>query len=616
MKKITLFIALLMVSVGFSQQSVIQDFEAAGSLGDPFGGAASEVVADPENGGTRGQVAKLTGVAGEVWQGANINIASNYFLISDKTITMDVYSETAITFAPKAQGGVNGAPDSVSSVDHSGSGWETLTVTFDKTLDGKSVANGEYAQLAVHYFWDTNANSFGTSSARVFYLDNITAITVAPTETCSDGVKNQDETGIDCGGTCDACPEIKLPLDFSDASQLFTHVGAGAGGSVVLEDGKMRFNGNGQAYDQAFLDLTETFSLMDNTNNTFTVTMNPIGVADGEERTHLIRASFAGGSAAGTQITGKSVGSGSQDVTFNFGVSGAEAWSQIVIFMDFGQQGTGSDYNAIVTDYLISSITLGADPVITQVAPTGAAPTAPARNAADVISIYSKTTDAASVYADIAGTTYPNWGGNSGNVTSVAFENDLALKLPAFAFQGVQFPETDLSGMTMLHLDIWAQTQGVGLDLIVTGGASKRVNITSNDGEWSSVDIALSDFTDLNLSKIFQMKFYGLDGANADGTLDIYLDNIYFYTGSPLSTDKNNIVNVSLYPNPAKGTLNISAKNTIESATIYNVLGKKVKSFTVNAKTSSLDVSGLSRGIYILKYTANNAVGSTKFVKE
>jgi hypothetical protein len=344
--------------------------------------------------------------------------------------------------------------------------------------------------------------------------------------------------------------------------------------------------------------------------------MNPIGVADGEERTHLIRASFAGGSAAGTQITGKSVGSGSQDVTFNFGVMGAENRDRIRIFLDFGQQETGSDYNGIVTDYLISGITLGADPVVPQVPPTVAAPTAPARNAADVISIYSKTTDAAGVYADIAGIDFPFWGDNSGNVTPEAFEGDLALKLPAFKFQGVQFPETDLSSMTMLHLDIWAQAQNVGLDLIATVGGAKRVNIASNDGEWSSVDIALSDFTGLNLSQIFQMKFYGFDGANADGSLDIYLDNIYFYDGSALSTDKNNIVNVSLYPNPAKGILNISAKNTIESATIYNVLGKKIKSFTVNANTSSLDVSGLSRGIYILKYTANNAVGSMKFVKE
>jgi hypothetical protein len=576
MKKITLFIGLLMVSIGFSAQSVIQDFEAAGSLGDAFGGAASEVVADPEAGGTRGQVAKLTAGGATNWQGANINIASNYFLISDKTITMDVYSETAITFAPKAQGGVSNAPQSVSSVDHAGSGWETLTVTFNKTLDSKSVANGEYGELAIHYFWDTTANGFGTTSARVFYVDNITAITVAPTETCSDGVQNQDETGIDCGGTCNACPEIKLPLDFSDASQLFTFDDAGnGGGSVVMDGGQMRFNGNGHAYDSAYLDLTETFNLIDKDNNTFTVTMNPLLVPDGEERTHAIKATI-GATGAPVEITGKSIGSGTQEVTFNFGVMGAENRDRIRIFLDFGQQGTGSDYNGIVTDYLISGITLGADPVVPQVPPTVAAPTAPARNAADVISIYSKTTDAASVYADIAGIDFPFWGDNSGNVTPEAFEGDLALKLPAFKFQGVQFPETDLSSMTMLHLDIWAQAQNVGLDLIATGGASKRVNITSSDGEWSSVDIALSDFTGLDLSKIFQMKFYGFDGANADGSLDIYLDNIYFYTGSPLSTDKHNIVNVSLYPNPSKVSLKISAKNTIENATIYNVLERKL----------------------------------------
>ena len=456
----------------------------------------------------------------------------------------------------------------------------------------------------------------GVAGPKAEYLIDNIILGADPAATCTDGIQNGDEEGVDCGGTsCATCPDISLPLDFSSADQLFTHDGAGDGGSVVMEGGQMRFNGNGQAYDQAYLDLTETFNLIDKDNNTFTVTMNPLLVPDGEERTHAIKATI-GATGAPVEITGKSIGSGTQDVTFNFGVMGAENRDRITIFLDFGQQGKGSDYNAIVTDYLISSITLGADPVVPQVPPTVAAPTAPARNAADVISIYSKTTDAVSVYADIAGVSFPAWGPGSGNVTPVEFENDLALKLPAFTFQGVQFAETDLSSMTMLHLDIWAQAQNVGLDLIATVGGAKRVNIASNDGEWSSVDIALSDFTGLDLSKIIQMKFYGYDGTNAPGTLDIYLDNIYFYTGSPLSTDKNNIVNVSLYPNPAKGTLNISAKNTIENATIYNVLGKKIKSFTVNAKTSSLDVSGLSRGIYILKYTAINAVGSMKFIKE
>ncbi|PQB06503.1 hypothetical protein BST83_04475 [Polaribacter filamentus] len=168
----------------------------------------------------------------------------------------------------------------------------------------------------------------------------------------------------------------------------------------------------------------------------------------------------------------------------------------------------------------------------------------------------------------------------------------------------------------MLHLDIWAQTQDVGLALIQSGGATSSVNITSNNGVWSSVDIALSDFTGVDLSKIFQMKFYGFNGANADGTLDIYLDNMYFYTGSPLNIDKNNILNVNLYPSPAQNELTISAKNTIESATIYNVLGRKVQSYTVNATSKKLDISSLSTGIYILKYTVDSVVGSMKFIKE
>ncbi|MDA9057536.1 T9SS type A sorting domain-containing protein [Flavobacteriaceae bacterium] len=165
----------------------------------------------------------------------------------------------------------------------------------------------------------------------------------------------------------------------------------------------------------------------------------------------------------------------------------------------------------------------------------------------------------------------------------------------------------------MLHLDIWAQTQGVGLDLIATGGANNRVNITSNDGEWSSVDIPLSDFTALDLSIIFQMKFYGLNGTNADGTLDIYLDNIYFYTGVPLSVDKNNILNVNLYPNPAKGVVNFSsASNAALDVSVYDMLGKQV--LRAEAVQSQLNISSLNPGMYFVKMTQGSNSSTKKLV--
>lgn len=41
--------------------------------------------------------------------------------------------------------------------------------------------------------------------------DNI----IEPEATCEDGIQNGDETGIDCGGSCDPCPDEPVGIDFS-----------------------------------------------------------------------------------------------------------------------------------------------------------------------------------------------------------------------------------------------------------------------------------------------------------------------------------------------------------------------------------------------------------------
>ncbi|MDG1041527.1 MAG: T9SS type A sorting domain-containing protein [Flavobacteriaceae bacterium] len=609
MKKITLLLIMLTISFSYAQDLPL-DFETSPVTADMSGFdggviTVEAVVAPQSTGNSSVNLAKLVKGAGQPWAGAKIVLDTPFDFSTNSNIEARIYTTapvgSKIEFKAEGVGAASGAK--LAYTTKSGE-WETLTFDF------LGVTATNLTDLVIIPWMPGDAQGDG-SEAATFYFDDIIQ-TAPPAATCDDGIQNGDETGIDCGGTiCGACPEVKLPLNFSDASQLFTHDGAGAGGSVVLENGKLRFNGNGQAYDQAYLDLTETFSTIDSDNNTFTVRMEPLLVPAGEERTHLLKVSI-GASAAAIEITGKSIGPDEQDVTFNFGITGAELWNRITIFMDFGPDGANT-YNAKVTDYLISSISLGADPAIPQVPPTVAAPTPPARNAADVISIYSKTTASASVYSDIAGVDFPNWGGNSGNVTPIAFEDDLALKLPEFTYQGIQFPETDLSGMTMLHLDIWAQSQGVGLDLIATGGASNRVNIASNDGEWSSVDIPLTAFPSLDLSKIFQMKFYGLDGANADGSYDIYLDNIYLYTGTALSVDKINVLNVNMYPNPANGVVYFSTPaNDALTVSVFDLLGKQV--MDAQNVQSQLNISSLNPGMYFVKMTQGSSSATKKLV--
>ena len=209
MKKITFLtflMTLLSVTFGFSQV-VLQDFESGGLTG-VFGGAAAEIVADPEVGGTNGNVAMLTASSsGAFFQGTNIGLSQSVELTTDKTMTIDVYSLEPISIAPKVINPLDGGPESTAAVTHTGSGWETLTITFNEGLDNTATANGLYGAFVIYYNWDTTIDNFiDPPIDRVFYVDNITGIPAPPT--CNDGVQNQDETGVDCGGaSCPTCPE-------------------------------------------------------------------------------------------------------------------------------------------------------------------------------------------------------------------------------------------------------------------------------------------------------------------------------------------------------------------------------------------------------------------------
>jgi hypothetical protein len=215
MKKITLVLAFLAVSLGYGQQVLIEDFESGSALDGGFSGlASSSVVADPEAGGSRGQVARLEVVAGagDPWQGANVNFTTNVDLTTDKTITMDIYSDNPIDILVKVDSGIDGAPPSAVDVQHpGGSVWVETIVSFTTPRDNTSEnANGVYPLIAVFPNWDATTppgSWFNPPVNAVVYLDNIRAVAAVPSgPSCSDGMMNGNETGVDCGGPdCAPC---------------------------------------------------------------------------------------------------------------------------------------------------------------------------------------------------------------------------------------------------------------------------------------------------------------------------------------------------------------------------------------------------------------------------
>jgi len=183
MKKITLFIFLLTFSLGYSQDLLLgfESAESGGINGDPFGNGPAPTV-EAGTGSNTSQVLKIVGnPTGEPWQGINLNLTSLVNLTATQTMTMDVFSDAAVTFLVKVTGGVGGPAIVAAPVTHTGgSTWQTLSFTFDTSLDGQAApATGVYSGFVIHTYWVAGETTFFPGGNpiptpdRTFYVDNI-----------------------------------------------------------------------------------------------------------------------------------------------------------------------------------------------------------------------------------------------------------------------------------------------------------------------------------------------------------------------------------------------------------------------------------------------------------
>jgi Secretion system C-terminal sorting domain/PKD-like domain len=164
----------------------------------------------------------------------------------------------------------------------------------------------------------------------------------------------------------------------------------------------------------------------------------------------------------------------------------------------------------------------------------GAAPTAPTRNATDVISVFSGS------YTDVGSDFFPNWGQGT-TYEQVALGGDLALHYSNLDYQGVQFNSPiNASTMTMLHIDIWTPNVSP-FNLYLIAGGESAVTLTPTLSGWNSFDIDLTQYSSAGrtLNNIIQFKFEKPGFAYHAETNSIYLDNIYFWKPANIPTLSN-----------------------------------------------------------------------------
>ena len=88
---------------------------------------------------------------------------------------------------------------------------------------------------------------------------------------------------------------------------------------------------------------------------------------------------------------------------------------------------------------------------------------------------------------------------------------------------------------------------------------------------------------------------------------------------SSLSVSQNELEMVTLYPNPTTSKVFFDNSNSnFKEVAVYNYLGQKVAttSFTVAVQNQEIDMSTLTSGIYILKFSDGATIKSAKVIKQ
>ncbi len=496
-----------------------------------FGGSSFEIVQNPDVSGTKNVVSNVGAITnvGVAFEGVFFDLGTPIDLATDKTITMNFWSEEAVSVLLKLENGTGPATEVTAS--HGGTGWETLTFDYS--------SSASFGRLTL--FVDGPGTTSGT-----FYIDDINQESSGTVECTEETEENIDPANGD----------LKWTFKTNDATHTFDAFGNTSGAIVSnpVTDGI-----NPSCNVQQFVKATgcETFAGLGYelataldfstiTNKVFTMkVLAETQVTDVTLR--LERLPFPDTEPSQDRVASITQVGEWQELTFDFSDVSTGTFKSMIIYFERNAECDGDVY--YFDDILQVSGSGGGGGGN---APTSSAPVPPARDAADVISIYGGT------YTNISGINYdPNWGQSGFGLVNPAYDpgdGNLALAYPTFNYQGTDFSGNaqDASAMEFLHVDIWVPT---GTDRQVkvspinggTGVGEFLVQVPLTPGSWNSVDLPIASFTGMTWDNVVQLKFDGQfngDGSANTTPYDIYLDNIYFYKqpaggggGSSLATN-------------------------------------------------------------------------------
>jgi hypothetical protein len=156
-----------------------------------------------------------------------------------------------------------------------------------------------------------------------------------------------------------------------------------------------------------------------------------------------------------------------------------------------------------------------------------------------------------------------------------------------------------------------------GLDTLEVGGDTLDIITKGQAGLNIVFDIAIGDQDDITAnptneaSKPAKESWWNNDVESGAAWFIINTDGLLTLQDWKASAQDVAALESKIYPNPANKNITVVAEG-LQTVVITNVIGQQFVSKTVNSDATSIDVSNLNSGLYIVTLTSKNGASATQ----
>lgn len=119
--------------------------------------------------------------------------------------------------------------------------------------------------------------------------------------------------------------------------------------------------------------------------------------------------------------------------------------------------------------------------------------------------------------------------------------------------------------------------------------------------------LSIATLTGLVSGDTYYIQFDGYSGAEGTFCMEVTDD---------LGIDDQTFNSFSYHPNPVSSTLSLKASSEIQQIVVYDLLGQEVLKTYPNSLESTLELSNVQEGAYLMKVTINGSEGTYRLIKE